>query len=48
MNERAPMIEVRDLHKTFGDNAVLKMANAARNIEEGRTLPIEVICRKAG
>jgi SAM-dependent methyltransferase len=32
----------------MGENAVLKMANAARNIEEGRTRPIEVICRKAG
>lgn len=36
------------VHLLMGDNAVLKMANAARNIEEGRTLPIEVICRKAG
>jgi SAM-dependent methyltransferase len=36
------------VHMLMGENAVLKMANAARNIEEGRTRPIEVICRKAG
>ncbi len=36
------------VHMLMGENAVLKMANAARNIEEGRTRPIEVICRKPG
>ena len=36
------------VHKLMGENAVLKMANSARNIEEGRTRPIEVICRKPG
>jgi hypothetical protein len=36
------------VHLLMGENAVLKMKNAARNIEEGRTRPIEVICRKAG
>ena len=36
------------VHLLMGENAVLKMANAARNIEEGRTRPIEVICRKPG
>jgi len=36
------------VHMLMGDNAVLKMANAARNIEESRTRPIEVICRKPG
>lgn len=36
------------VHLLMGENAVLKMKNAARNIEEGRTRPIEVICRKPG
>jgi len=36
------------VHLLMGENAVLKMSNAARNIEEGRTRPIEVICRKPG
>ena len=36
------------VHMLMGDNAVQKMANAARNIEEGRTRPIEVVCRKPG
>ena len=36
------------VHLLMGENAVLKMSNAARNIEEGRTWPIEVICRKPG
>jgi SAM-dependent methyltransferase len=36
------------VHMLMGENAVLKMANAARNIEEGRTRPIEVTCRKPG
>jgi SAM-dependent methyltransferase len=35
------------VHLLMGGNAVLKMKNAARNIEEGRTRPIEAICRKA-
>jgi SAM-dependent methyltransferase len=36
------------VHLLMGENAVLKMSNAGRNIEEGRTRPIEVICRKPG
>jgi len=36
------------VHMLMGENAVLKMGNAARNIEEGRTRPIEVLCRKPG
>jgi cyclopropane fatty-acyl-phospholipid synthase-like methyltransferase len=36
------------VHLLMGENAVLKMKNAARNIEEGRTRPIEVVCRKQG
>ena len=30
----------------MGPTAPAKTRNAARNIEEGRTLPIQVICRK--
>ncbi len=33
-------------HLLMGDSAPLKARNAARNIAEGRTHPIEVICRK--
>ncbi len=33
-------------HLLTGDTALLKTRNAARNIEEGRTHPILVICRK--
>jgi SAM-dependent methyltransferase len=36
------------VHLLMGENAVLKISNAGRNIEEGRTRPIEVICRKPG
>lgn len=34
------------VHLLLGANAREKTANAARNIEEGRTHPIQVICRK--
>ena len=34
------------LHILLGENAPEKTRNAARNIEEGRTQPIQVICRK--
>jgi cyclopropane fatty-acyl-phospholipid synthase-like methyltransferase len=33
-------------HILLGENALAKTKNAARNIEEGRTSPIQVICRK--
>jgi hypothetical protein len=29
-----------------GETARQKMLNAARNIEEGRTQPVQIICRK--
>jgi SAM-dependent methyltransferase len=34
------------VHILMGDTALPKMRNAARNIEEGRTHPIQLICRK--
>ncbi len=34
------------LHLFMGETMVQKMRNAARNIEEGRTHPIQLICRK--
>ncbi|GLI37456.1 SAM-dependent methyltransferase [Geobacter hydrogenophilus] len=34
------------LHLFMGETMVQKMQNAARNIEEGRTHPIQLICRK--
>jgi SAM-dependent methyltransferase len=34
------------LHLLMGDTAAKKVRNAALNIEEGRTHPIEVVCRK--
>jgi ubiquinone/menaquinone biosynthesis C-methylase UbiE len=34
------------LHLLIGETALPKMRNAAKNIEEGRTHPIELICRK--
>ncbi|ABB33175.1 Methyltransferase type 11 [Geobacter metallireducens RCH3] len=34
------------LHLFMGESMVEKMRNAARNIEEGRTHPIQLICRK--
>jgi cyclopropane fatty-acyl-phospholipid synthase-like methyltransferase len=33
-------------HILLGENALQKTYNAARNIEEGRTQPIQVVCRK--
>jgi SAM-dependent methyltransferase len=33
-------------HLLMGDTAMLKMRNAARNIEERRTHPIQVLCQK--
>jgi SAM-dependent methyltransferase len=34
------------IHMLAGERGAEKMRNAARNIEEGRTQPVEVICRK--
>ena len=34
------------LHLLMGETALQKMRNSARNIEEGRTHPIQVVCRK--
>lgn len=34
------------VHLLLGDNALEKARNAKRNIEEGRTHPVQVICRK--
>lgn len=34
------------VHILLGDNAAAKTRNAARNIDEGRTAPIQVFCRK--
>jgi SAM-dependent methyltransferase len=34
------------LHLLMGETAAQKMRNSARNIEEGRTHPIQLICRK--
>jgi hypothetical protein len=34
------------VHILLGENAREKTRNAARNIEEGRTQPVQVICRK--
>jgi SAM-dependent methyltransferase len=34
------------IHILMGETASQKMRNAARNIEEGRTHPIQLICRK--
>jgi SAM-dependent methyltransferase len=36
------------IHVLMGESAMPKMRNAARNIDEGRTHPIEVHCRKPG
>jgi SAM-dependent methyltransferase len=33
-------------HILMGENALEKTRNAARNIEEGRTQPIQIVCRK--
>jgi SAM-dependent methyltransferase len=35
-------------HLLLGETALQKIHNAARNIEEGRTHPIQLICRKPG
>jgi ubiquinone/menaquinone biosynthesis C-methylase UbiE len=34
------------IHLLMGETALQKTRNAARNIEEGRTRPIQVLCRK--
>ena len=34
------------IHILLGDAALEKTRNTARNIEEGRTHPIQVVCRK--
>lgn len=36
------------IHIILGETAPQKTANARRNIEEGRTHPVQVICRKPG
>jgi SAM-dependent methyltransferase len=36
------------VHLLMGETALQKARNAARNIEEGRTHPIQVVCRKPG
>lgn len=36
------------VHILLGEQAAIKGQNAARNIEEGRTHPIQVICRRPG
>lgn len=33
-------------HILMGDSAPQKISNAARNIEEGRTYPVQILCRK--
>jgi SAM-dependent methyltransferase len=35
-------------HILMGETALQKMRNAARNIEEGRTHPVQLICRRPG
>jgi hypothetical protein len=35
------------VHLLAGERAAEKTRNAARNIEEGRTQPVQLICRKA-
>ena len=34
------------IHILMGESAAEKRRNAARNIEEGRTQPVQVLCRK--
>jgi ubiquinone/menaquinone biosynthesis C-methylase UbiE len=34
------------IHLLLGENAPQKLQNAARNIEEGRTRPVQILCRK--
>ena len=36
------------VHVLIGPTAGEKTRNAARNIEEGRTLPVQIVCRKPG
>lgn len=36
------------VHILLGDAAPAKTRNAARNIEEGRTRPVQIVCRKPG
>ena len=36
------------IHLLMGETALQKTRNAARNIEEGRTHPIQLVCRKPG
>jgi hypothetical protein len=35
------------IHILMGESAAEKTRNAARNIEEGRTHPVQVLCRKS-
>jgi hypothetical protein len=43
---RVPAMPPLGIHLLMGGNALLKTRNSARNIEEGRTHPVQVICRK--
>jgi hypothetical protein len=36
------------VHILMGETALQKTRNAARNIEEGRTHPMQLVCRKPG
>jgi hypothetical protein len=40
------LVSPRGLHVLMGPAAPEKMRNSARNIEEGRTHPVQVMCRK--
>ena len=40
------MLPSLGIHVLMGQSASQKTRNAARNIDEGRTHPIQVICRK--
>lgn len=44
-NGKSPKLGV---HLVIGADALLVTENAARNIEEGRTFPVQFICRKPG
>jgi len=34
------------IHVLLGESILPKQRNAARNIEEGRTRPVQIVCRK--
>jgi hypothetical protein len=39
-------LPILGIHLLLGKDAMEKTRNSARNIEEGRTHPIQVVCRK--